>query len=40
MLNKDFLLKNIKKNLNSIDPSLAMEYLLWLDKQTIYFYIN
>ena len=37
MLNKDFLLKNIKKNLNSIDPSLAMEYLLWLDKQTIYF---
>ena len=37
MLNKDFLLKNIKKNLNNIDPSLAMEYLLWLDKQTMYF---
>ncbi|MBR3891041.1 MAG: type II toxin-antitoxin system PemK/MazF family toxin [Bacilli bacterium] len=37
MLNKDFLLKNIKKNLNNIDPALAMEYLLWLDKQTMYF---
>lgn len=37
MLNKDFLFKNIKKNLNNIDPRLAMEYLLWLDKQTAYF---
>jgi mRNA-degrading endonuclease toxin of MazEF toxin-antitoxin module len=37
MLNKDFLLKNIKKNLSNIDPALAMEYLLWIDKQTVYF---
>jgi len=37
LLNKDFLLKNIKKNLSTIDPALAMEYLIWLDKQTIYF---
>ena len=37
MLNKDFLLKNIKKNLSGIDPNLAMQYLMWLDKQTAYF---
>lgn len=37
MLNKDFLLKNIKKNLSLIDSNLAMQYLLWLDKKTIYF---
>ena len=37
MLNKDFLLKNIKKNLSNIDPNLAMQYLLWIDKQTNYF---
>lgn len=37
MLNKDFLLKNIKKNLSNIEPNLAMQYLLWLDKKTIYF---
>jgi len=37
MLNKDFLLKNIKRNLVNIDPNLAMQYLLWLDKKTIYF---
>ena len=37
MLNKDFLLKNIKKNLINIDPNLAMQYLMWLDKKTMYF---
>ena len=37
MLNKDFLLKNIKKNLMNIDPNLAMQYLMWLDKKTMYF---
>ena len=37
MLNKDFLLKNIKKNLANIDSNLAFQYLLWLDKQTVYF---
>lgn len=37
MLNRDFLLKNIKKNLMNIEPNLAMQYLIWLDKQTIYF---
>lgn len=37
MLNRDFLLKNIKKNLANIEPNLAMQYLMWLDKQTIYF---
>ena len=37
MLDKDFLLKNIKNNLRNIDPKIAMEYLIWLDKQTIYF---
>ena len=37
MLNRDFLLKNIKRNLVNIEPNLAMQYLLWLDKQTLYF---
>lgn len=37
MLNRDFLLKNIKKNLSGIEPNLAMQYLLWLDKKTLYF---
>ena len=37
MLNKDFLLKNIKKNLMNIDPNLSMQYLMWLDKKTMYF---
>lgn len=37
MLNRDFLLKNIKKNLMNIEPNLAMQYLIWLDKQTVYF---
>ena len=37
MLNKDFLLKNIKRNLLNIEPNLAMQYLLWLDKKTMYF---
>ena len=37
MLNKDFLLKNIKKNLINIEPNLALQYLIWLDKKTIYF---
>lgn len=37
MLNKDFLLKNIKRNLVNIEPNLAMQYLMWLDKQTVYF---
>ena len=37
MLNRDFLLKNIKKNLTAIEPTLAMQYLIWLDKKTIYF---
>lgn len=37
MLNRDFLLKNIKKNLINIDPSLAMQYLMWLDRKTLYF---
>ena len=37
MLNRDFWLKNIKNNLVNIEPNLAMQYLIWLDKQTIYF---
>lgn len=37
MLNKDFLLKNIKKNLMNIEVNLAMQYLMWIDKKTIYF---
>ena len=37
MLNRDFLLKNIKKNLMNIEPNLSMQYLMWLDKKTIYF---
>ena len=37
MINKDFLLKNIKKNLMNIDPNLAMQYLMWVDKKTMYF---
>lgn len=37
MLNKDFFLKNIKRNLNGIDSNLATQYLMWLDKKTLYF---
>ena len=37
MLNKDFLLKNISKKLNGLDASLVMQYLMWLDKKTLYF---
>ena len=37
MLNKDFLLKNIKKTLVNIEPNLALQYLTWLDKKTVYF---
>ncbi len=37
MLNKDFLLKNIKKNLMNIEPNLAIQYLMWIDKKTVYF---
>ena len=37
VLNKDFFLKNIKRNLNGIDSNLATQYLMWLDKKTLYF---
>ena len=37
MLNKDFLLKNIKRNLSGIDSNLAIQYLMWLDRKTMYF---
>ena len=31
------IFKNIRKNLINLDPDLAMQYLLWLEKKTLYF---
>lgn len=31
------ILKNIRKNLINLDPDLTMQYLLWLEKKTLYF---
>lgn len=31
------IFKNIKKNLINLDPDLTMQYLLWLEKKTLYF---
>lgn len=31
------IFKNIKKNLINLDPDLVLQYLLWLEKKTLYF---
>lgn len=31
------IFKNIRKNLINLDPDLSLQYLLWLEKKTIYF---
>ena len=31
------IFKNIRKNLINLDPDLTMQYLLWLEKKTLYF---
>ena len=34
---REKIFKNIKKNLINLDPDLCMQYLLWLEKKTLYF---
>lgn len=34
---QDKILKNIKKNLANLDNDLTIQYLLWLEKKTVYF---
>ena len=36
-LTQEKIFKNIRKNLINLDPDLTMQYLLWLEKKTIYF---
>ena len=36
-LTQEKIFKNIKKSLINLDPDLTMQYLLWLEKKTIYF---
>lgn len=31
------IFRNIKKNLTNLDPDLSLQYLLWLERKTIYF---
>ncbi len=31
------IFKNIRKNLVNLDPDLVLQYLLWLEKKTVYF---
>jgi len=31
------IFKNIRKNLINLDPDLVLQYLLWLEKKTLYF---
>lgn len=31
------IFKNIRKNLINLDPDLVLQYLLWLEKKTVYF---
>lgn len=31
------IFKNIRKNLNNLDPDLILQYLLWIEKKTLYF---
>ena len=34
---EDKIFKNIHKNLLNLDPNLVLQYLLWLEKKTLYF---
>ena len=36
-LNQEKIFKNIRKNLVNLDPDLVMQYLLWIEKKTLYF---
>lgn len=36
-LNQEKIFKNIRKNLINLDPDLVMQYLLWIEKKTLYF---
>ena len=36
-LNQEKIFKNIRKNLINLDPDLTMQYLLWIEKKTLYF---
>lgn len=36
-LTQEKIFKNIRKNLINLDPDLTLQYLLWLEKKTIYF---
>lgn len=36
-LSQEKIFKNIRKNLINLDPDLTMQYLLWLEKKTLYF---
>lgn len=36
-LTQEKIFKNIRKNLINLDPDLVMQYLLWLEKKTLYF---
>ena len=35
-LNQEKIFKNIRKNLINLDPDLVMQYLLWIEKKTLY----
>lgn len=36
-LTQEKIFKNIRKNLVNLDPDITMQYLLWLEKKTLYF---
>lgn len=36
-LTQEKIFKNIRKNLINLDPDLTIQYLLWLEKKTLYF---
>lgn len=36
-LTQEKIFKNIRKHLINLDPDLVMQYLLWLEKKTLYF---
>lgn len=36
-LTQEKIFKNIRKNLINLDPDLTLQYLLWLEKKTLYF---
>ncbi len=36
-LKQEKIIKNIRKNLFNLDPEITLQYLMWLEKKTIYF---